>query len=384
MNKPKILYITPGLVPPSKDKQLSKFHALSKISKGAVLNPVWWKNKEELIKSLGPDAYPNFIVDDYEYSFMYLEKYPEYLHFIARVLFFVKEGLRLNKKYEGFDFIMTYGTNSTGLGALILKLLTGAKLITEIPGVPEDGSLLDEPKPSLMVKIKLLISNLLLNIILLKTDHLKLLYKDQLNAYPRAKNIPRSVFHDFVPTDNIQKIEPTDGNYIIAIGHPWYRKGLDILVEAFLKIHESTPNLLLKIVGWLPDRTYLDKLINNNPRIEILPPAPSNEIFKLISNSFALALTSRSEAMGRVLVEGMALKKPLLGSNTNGIPTYLIHERNGLLSSVGNIDELANNILRLYEDKQLRLKLGENGFQYLKEELDEDAYIRKYKKMLSS
>lgn len=383
MTKIKVLYLYPGLDAPSKDKQLSKFFALSEISRGVVLSPVWWRNGDEQIRDLGEENYPDFVVGDYKFLFCYLSHVAEQFQFLFKIVFFIREGLRLNKEFDGFDYIMTYGTNSTGLAALFLRLFTKAKLITEIPGVPEDGALYDEPKASLKTRFQLKICNLFLNLVLLKTDILKLLYENQLDFYPLARGIPKAVFHDFVPTNSIQEVDSIDGKYLIAIGHPWYRKGFDVLIKAFIRIQDEIPEIDLKIVGWLPDRKYLDSLIKDNSRIAILPPQPKAEIFKLIANSFALVLPSRSEAMGRVLLEAMALEKPLLGSRINGIPTYLIHEKNGLLSEVGDEVGLADNILRLYHDKDLRTGLGSWGFDYLNNELSERAYVDKFKLMLN-
>jgi len=382
MKEYKLLYLNPGPVPPFKDATLSKFYALSEITKGAVLTPVWWKNEEELKRNLGEDAIPTFKIGKFKFGFCYLGKYPRWSWFIIRLVFYFVHGLKLNKEVNGFDFIMTYGTNSTGLAATILSLITKAKLITEIPGVPEDGSLFDQENPNILIKIKLKFTNLFLNLVLLKTDHLKLLYPTQLQSFPLANKIPRSIFHDFVPTKNIEKLTPKSGNSIILIGHPWYRKGADVLINALNKVQERAPALELKIIGWLPDKKNLIRIIKGNKNIHLLGPLPSDKTFRLISECFALALPSRSEAMGRVLLEAMALKKPILASEVNGIPTYVTHNLNGLLSKPGDIDALANNIIALYEDNDLQGRLGNAGYEYLKKELNEEAYVRKFSEML--
>lgn len=383
MKEYKLLYLTPGPVPPFKDVSLSKFFALSEISEGAVLAPVWWKNEGELVQNLGAEAIPVFRIGSFKFDFFYLGKFPEWSWFIVRFIYYVVNGLKLNREFNGFDFIMTYGTNSTGLAAVVLRTITKAKLITEIPGVPEDGSLFDQETPNLLVKTKLKITNFFLNLVLLKTDHLKLLYPTQLDQFTYAKTIPRSIFHDFVPTKNIEKYEVKRGHSIILVGHPWYRKGADVLIGAFNKISSSAPDLELLIIGWLPDIENLRKIINGNEKIHLLGPLPSDKTYQLISECFALALPSRSEAMGRVLLEAMALKKPILASEVNGIPTYVRHNINGLLSKPGDVINLANNITTLYNDKDLQNKLGHEGYVYLKKELDEDAYIRKFHDMLS-
>lgn len=384
MNKKSIrlLYISPGPLPPNKDPKLDKFKPLSQILEGDILQPVWWDSKHKVEETYGEGTYPERKIGNFTYHFLLLEKYPSAIQFFVKIIFFIYQGRKLSKKHGPYDLIMSYGTNSSGLGALGIKFLCGGKLIAEIPGVPEDGSLYDSPKSSFITKAFHNIYNLLLTLVVRNSDETKLLYPTQLDSFPSLKKIPSSTFHDFVPTEAIERLPIENGNYFLFLGSPWYLKGVDILIEAFKKVSLSFPSLELRIVGWFPDKDVLMNMIGENSQICILDSVPQLQAYDLIAGCKAFILPSRSEAMGRVLLEAMAAKKPIIASNVKGIPSYLIHEHNGLLFESGNADDLEEKIRTLLSDNAQAKRMGENGFNFLKKELSEKAYVAKFSTMI--
>jgi glycosyltransferase involved in cell wall biosynthesis len=86
--------------------------------------------------------------------------------------------------------------------------------------------------------------------------------------------------------------------------------------------------------------------------------------------------------MGRVLLEAMACKKPIIASRVDGIPHYVKHGFNGLLFKSENVEDLATNIRTILNDPEYAAKLGENGQRHVREYLSEDRYIELYKQMI--
>jgi glycosyltransferase involved in cell wall biosynthesis len=82
---------------------------------------------------------------------------------------------------------------------------------------------------------------------------------------------------------------------------------------------------------------------------------------KIISAYDVFVLPSLNEGMGRVLVEAMALGKPIVASNIGGIPDLVTHGKNGFLVPPKNPKELAKYIQILLEDKEKREKMGLAG-----------------------
>ena len=73
------------------------------------------------------------------------------------------------------------------------------------------------------------------------------------------------------------------------------------------------------------------------------------------------ALPSLNEGMGRVLVEAMALGKPIVATDVGGISDLVIHGKNGLLVPVADSQALASEIEFLMANSEKREEMGLEG-----------------------
>ena len=69
-------------------------------------------------------------------------------------------------------------------------------------------------------------------------------------------------------------------------------------------------------------------------------------------------LPSRSEGMGRVVVEAFCRARPVVGSRVGGIPDLVQDGTNGLLVDPGDTDGLADALVRVLTDRELAERLG--------------------------
>jgi glycosyltransferase involved in cell wall biosynthesis len=377
----RLLYILPGPVSPSSDPARNKFSHISEIAEGEVLLPVWWDSPESVSPFLR-ETFPVYRVGKFNYHMHLMYRSPKPLRWLATFLFYLRRGLQLHRERK-FDVIMTYGTNRTGLAGVILKWLTGAKLIVEVPGVPEDAYVYQAPHPSIGASVKRFLGDQLLILVGAVSDCLKLLYPSQLSNYSALQGKKAAVFHDFAP---IQVIPPgrADERFILLAGFPWYTKGADILIRAFRSIAADFPDYKLKLMGYYPDRECLDKLAEGCPQIEILPPRANELALEVIGACTIYALASRSESMGRVLLEAMAARKPIVASAVGGVPHYITNGENGLLFEKENVEELAQKLRMLLSDAGLRAGLANKGYERVHSQYDERAYVRSFQKMLES
>ena len=67
------------------------------------------------------------------------------------------------------------------------------------------------------------------------------------------------------------------------------------------------------------------------------------------------------EPFGRVLIEGMAMSKPVVASAAGGVPEIVVDGETGLLVSPGDTDGLANALLSLIQDPHRAAALGRAG-----------------------
>jgi glycosyltransferase involved in cell wall biosynthesis len=293
--------------------------------------------------------------------------------------YFVATGLRLAVSRESFDVIVCYGPFTTGLAGVVIKVLTGRPLVIEMPGHPFKAFGLSSD--SWVGRFKVVVAKRLVPFVLDRADAIKLLYPNQLEDLRINQSIPRRVIPSFTPISLIPKSEEDDW-YLLLVGFPWYLKGVDVLIQAFLSLADDFPGLKLLVVGHCEDRRPFEALAKGHPRIELRRAVPHAEAIELIRRCTAFVLPSRTEAMGRVLLEAMAAGKPVIASRVDGIPNLVREGLTGLLVPPSDIEELARALRTVLEDANLRRRLGSAGHEIARGEYGEERYVSAYEEIV--
>lgn len=278
-------------------------------------------------------------------------------------------------KGERIQIVTTYDPLKTGLIGLIIARIHRAKFAPQVNGVyTSPAEWLDETD-CIRNKLKKKLYPLVMGFVLKRADGIRLLYKEQVDFFGDSlQNKVIQDFHCFVPTDQFVNIR--EDKEILFAGYPFKRKGVDVLIEAFKSIAPKFPDWKLKILGWYPNTEELYNAIGGHPQIYHHPPVYHEQMIQHIGSCAILVLPSRSEAMGRVLVEAMAAEKPRIGSNIDGIPYVINDGVDGLLVEPGNIMDLAQKLKRLMGDPGLRRKLGLAGKKRLSKEFSQEVYLK--------
>ena len=200
----------------------------------------------------------------------------------------------------------------------------------------------------------------LMRFVLKRADGIKLLFNEQLAPFESilGGKIVRA-FPCYVATDAFRNLG--EKKEVLFAGFPFKRKGVDVLIEAFKRVAPAYPDWTLKILGWYPDPRLLHAAIDGHPQIQHHLPVKFDQMPEHIGSCAILVLPSRSEAMGRVLVEAMAAEKPRIGSRVDGIPTVINDGVDGYLVEPGNVADLAEKLDRLMGDPGLRRSMGLAG-----------------------
>jgi glycosyltransferase involved in cell wall biosynthesis len=109
---------------------------------------------------------------------------------------------------------------------------------------------------------------------------------------------------------------------------------------------------------------------------------PKEEVFYLMKNSDIIVICSRSEAFGRVVVESMKLGKAVIATRRGGIVEIIQDGENGLLYEPNDVEELAQKIMLLACDSQLRKMLGEKAKQYAFKRFNEERISKHLLKII--
>ena len=295
----------------------------------------------------------------------------------------ISKALMLNdQKTDPYSVVISNNPMITGLCAVIVSKLTGAKSIIEVNGDFKFSFTYDLNQNSLLALLKKSVGKRLMKFVLKNADGIRLLYPGQLDFLFNETDRSLLTIADFAEFTYIEPFlrrKKQDKKYLLLVGYPWHLKGVDILIKSFLKISDKFPEFRLKIVGWCPQGfEYYQSLTKGNDRIDLCKPVPHKDVINLFCNCSVYVLASRTEAMGRVLLEAMASQKPIVASDVGGVSRVIIDGYNGLLFQSENVDDLAMKLQKLLSDKRFARTLAQNGSEYVKDKLSENNYIRNY------
>ena len=175
---------------------------------------------------------------------------------------------------------------------------------------------------------------------------------------------------------NIIKKNKNGFIYAGVIGSCEKRKRQKDFIDAAFTILKKDKKFRFFIIGNLSSNYCLSlkKSIPAKYKNHIFFISHQKDIIPIINTLDIIIITSSEEAFGRTAIEAMSLKKPVIGTKVGGIPEIVKHNINGYLYPVGNIQLLAKYILKL-KDKNLRNKLGNNGYLIFKKKFTEEKYI---------
>ena len=136
-------------------------------------------------------------------------------------------------------------------------------------------------------------------------------------------------------------------------------KNVDGLAEAWRRAAPRAPEARLRLVGSGTLRPVVERLVAELPeQTEWSPRLTQAAVSRALDESTLLVLPSRSEGMGRVVVEAFCRARPVVGSGVGGIPDLVEDNVNGVLVPLGDVDALAGALVRVLSDRELAERLG--------------------------
>ena len=150
---------------------------------------------------------------------------------------------------------------------------------------------------------------------------------------------------------------------VIAVGRLDYQKSFDRLVLVWEKVHQQMSDWRLDIFGQGEWREMLQGMIDERGLQDSLRlMGPTKDIGKEYSESSMIVMSSHYEGFPMVMIEAMACGLPAVSFDFKCGPMDIIKEgANGLIVPDGDIDGLAEAMIRLMKDDELRRKMGEEA-----------------------
>ncbi len=164
-------------------------------------------------------------------------------------------------------------------------------------------------------------------------------------------------------------LQLNDDDILISyIGRLEATKSIIVLIDAFVQAYQKNNQLKLVIAGFTTD--YVQKIkahISNlseayQQNIFIVLNLEETEKINLYHATDMLVLPSVNESFGMVFLEAWSCKKPVIGTNIGAIKSVIDEGKNGLLMQPENANDLADKIVLLANNKELRIAMGLDGY----------------------
>ncbi|HZS25122.1 MAG TPA: glycosyltransferase family 4 protein [Gaiellaceae bacterium] len=136
-------------------------------------------------------------------------------------------------------------------------------------------------------------------------------------------------------------------------------KNVDGLADAWRRAAPRVPAATLHVVGKGTRTDVADALVRLGARWD--PELSPAEVARALDEAWVLVLPSRSEGMGRVLVEAFCRGRGVVGTRAGSIPDLVQDGVSGLLVPPDDAGALADALVRVLSDRSLAERLGEGA-----------------------
>ncbi|WP_042683779.1 glycosyltransferase family 4 protein [Candidatus Nitrosotenuis chungbukensis] len=294
-------------------------------------------------------------------------------------LFYVNPGMYFEMKKEKVDIIHTIGIRS--FQSLVAALISKKYKIPLV--ISDQGGLNTHPdlqKNSLMKKIMYKIQVPIISFIVNQATKIIVpneYEKEIFSKYTTSKKI--EVVRNGISLDEIyqSKIDFRDkykvkNNFILFLGRFNKVKGIDVLLQAWASIKdniESDTKLVIMGVnfGFESEMYKLIEELKIKDSVIVITKPPREDVLAAYSACQFLVLPSRWELSPLTPLEGFAFKKPTISTTAHGIPYTIKDGENAILVEPENHKQLAEAILKLLKNEELRLAYGNAGYSMVQQ-----------------
>lgn len=174
-------------------------------------------------------------------------------------------------------------------------------------------------------------------------------------------------FH-FAPNEELREAHAPNGEKILThISNFRAVKRVEDIVRVFAEVRKKVPTKLM-LVGDGPERGRIEQLCRELRTCEdVIMLGKLKNPTEVLGISDLFMLPSASESFGLAALEAMAAGVPVISTNAGGLPEVNRHGVTGMMSDVGDIEDMIKNTLYLLEDEKVLAKFKKQAFARAKE-----------------
>lgn len=156
---------------------------------------------------------------------------------------------------------------------------------------------------------------------------------------------------------------------IVFVGVFTPAKGVADLLEAMAHVRKAVPEVRLYLVGdtgidgYVWYREKLKDIVRTQGLTDVIFTGWRDNAEEVVSLMDIYVLPSHAEGVSRSAMEAMALGKPVLSTAVGSIPDLIADGQNGIMVQPHAPEDLAEQLIRLCREPELRERLGRNARQ---------------------
>jgi glycosyltransferase involved in cell wall biosynthesis len=179
----------------------------------------------------------------------------------------------------------------------------------------------------------------------------------------RARGVRAQMSHYGIQPPERPPDPPERERFVVGtLGTVSPRKGSDVFLEVARRVRERLPRAEFRMIGPCPEgseRPWAEGIVER-ARAEGVHWGTTDDSFREMNDWDLLLFPTRSEPFGLVVIEAMAMCRPVVASNVDG-PAEILTEDSGLLVEVDDAGAMAAAVLELAADRERRLAMGHAG-----------------------
>ena len=188
-----------------------------------------------------------------------------------------------------------------------------------------------------------------------------------------------------VVTENARKISrkcldlPEESNAVVMVANLRPVKGIDVLINALPEIARQNHEVIILFVGEGDERLKLEKLVERYGLSKNVRFLGTRTDVPFILNACDLGvLSSHSESLSNSIIEYMASGLAVVATDVGGTREMITHGENGFLVPRGDSQALAQAIIKVLKDSELRMKMGHIGREKAKKMFNLEGCVKEH------
>lgn len=195
----------------------------------------------------------------------------------------------------------------------------------------------------------------------------------------RIDIIPLGLLINNTNTDQVSSQRDYKNKFtVLFFGRIEKYKGIEYFIQAANIIFKTNKEVIFLIVG-SGDFSKYKNLIQNTNNVKVINRyIPDEEIGYYFETADVVVLPYISGSQTGVIPVAYAFKKPVIVTNVGSIPEMVEDNKTGLIIPPRDVNLLVGAITKLLNDDDLRMKMGENAYNKIRDEMSWENIAKKH------